>query len=78
MGYVLLFSKKERKYIFSVIFLRFLRMLLPLRSGLSSRHILAVLPNITTFNTSASLAGIILAYIGVTSAGIKFCLMASV
>ena len=44
-------------------------------SGLSSRHCLAVMPNIATFSTSASSAYFIAACSRVTSAGMRLLLM---
>ena len=50
----------------------------PFFSGVSSRHFLAVIPNIAMFGTSASLVYFMTACPRVTSGGMRLVLMASV
>lgn len=50
----------------------------PFFSGVSSRHFLAVIPNIAMFGTSASLVYFMTACPRVTSGGMRSVLMASV
>lgn|GEM_PF-3528749 len=52
--------------------------ILPFFSGVSSRHFLAVIPNIAMFGTSASLVYFMTACPRVTSGGMRSVLMASV